>query len=91
MSLDDLKIEVSKLSPKAGDLLILKHPNQLTWQARMEMQRSISDVISWLDMDNPPPFVMLPDGYDLMQMSEQDLASVSLCRIDSPAVVEGKS
>jgi hypothetical protein len=41
MSLDDLKIEVSKLSPKAGDLLILKHPNQLTWQARLEMQRCI--------------------------------------------------
>ena len=86
MTLDEMKLEITKLSPKAGDLLLFRYPQGLPHSAKNSLMECVADCAR--SLESPPYFIMLPEGFAIESLRDEELAAAGLCRIDAPAIVE---
>jgi hypothetical protein len=82
---DDLRAEVSKLSPRPGDILLLQFPRTLTPLQR-QIVRSFEDSLA---VESGCFVVSIADGFSLEVLSDDQFAALGLQRItaDTPATV----
>lgn len=69
----NLRISFQKMSPKEGDIIVMRFPNGST----VEERNYIADMLSQLDSTQLLPanvaIMILPDGYNLEVLSKEQM------------------
>lgn len=70
MHVDEIPVSVEKLSPKAGDIIVLRHPAGLPETAMKYLHETGRQVADGLD---DVRVLLLPEGFDMQVASKDEI------------------
>jgi hypothetical protein len=89
MNISQAEVELRKMSFQKGDIIVMRYPQGLPPSSLQQMIESFNQSLISHFGDERPFYILLPEGYEMEKLTDEDLAQAGLARIDTPVVVEG--